>query len=111
MIAEFPKRYHRADWVDSPGESAIDDFRKEHLNRPVYDEAAPGLLDENFLGGRRMFSIATWSYGDFLLTPPTVLWALLRANLVGTTTSVSKVDPDKVADEFKRLLTLAGKSS
>ena len=64
------------------------------------------MLNEDLIGGARSFDVGTWSYGDLLLTPPTVLWALLRATQIGTTTP-AKIDPGKIADEFERLLTLA----
>jgi hypothetical protein len=110
LIAGFPRHEHDFVWSASRTDSAIDSFRKQRLVRPVYDEAAPGLLNESFVKGGRLFDAATWSYGAFLLTPPTVLWALLRATYVGTT-KPAKIDHEKVADEFERLLTLACKSS
>jgi hypothetical protein len=109
LIAGFPRHEHNFVWSASRTDSAIDSFRKQRLVRPVYDEAAQGLLNESFVGGGRMFDAATWSYGAFLLTPPTVLWALLRATYVGTTTP-AKINSDRVADEFERLLTLACES-
>jgi hypothetical protein len=109
LIAGFLKRKYLVSWLDSSTVSAIDDFRQNRLIRLVYDEAAPGLLNESFVGGARLFDVATWAYGDFLLTPPTVLWALLRATYVGTT-KPAKIDSDKVAVEFRRLLTLACES-
>ena len=109
LIAGFPRRKHDVNWINSPSEPAIDNFRRKHLVRQVHDEAAPGLLNESFVGGGRMYDAATWAYGDFLLTPPTVLWALLRATYVGTT-KAAEIDHKKVADEFERLLTLACES-
>lgn len=111
LIAGFPKRKSHVTWLDSSAFSAIEDFRRKRLaRRQVYDEAAPALLNESYVGGSRMFDAATWSHSSFLHTPPTVLWALLRATYVGTTTP-AEIDSDKVADEFERLLTLACKSS
>jgi len=109
LIAGFPRSKHDVEWIDSPTDPAVDNFRRNRLIRHVYEEAAPGLLNENCVGGGLVFDIATWPYGDFLLTPPTVLWALLRATHVGTTTP-AKIDTDKVADEFERLLKLACES-
>jgi hypothetical protein len=111
LIAGFPRSRHNAKWTNSPTGSAIDTFRRRDLIRQVYDEAAPGLLNQSYVGGGRIFDAATRAYGDFLLTPPTVLWALLRATYVGTTVLPAKIDSDKVADEFERLLKLACKSS
>jgi hypothetical protein len=109
LIAGFFRHEHSSLWSASPTDSAIDNFRKQRLVRPVYDEAAPALLKETCVGGGRMFDAATWSYGNFLLTPPTVLWALLRATYVGTT-KPAEIDHNRVANEFERLLKLACES-
>lgn len=108
LIAGFLRRTFNFSWADNPDKATIDGFRKRSLVRQAYDEAAPSLLKEPFVGGSRTLDAATWSYGSFLLTPPTVLWALLRATYVGTTTP-AEIDGDKVADEFERLLKLACK--
>jgi hypothetical protein len=81
----------------------------EHIRiRQVYEDPAPALVDQSWVAGGRAFEVGTWSYADFLLTPPTVLWALLRAEHVGTT-KPAKLEHGKVAEEFERLLTLACK--
>ena len=105
-IANCLRRRHSVAWRDIRGDPQANRFVSYQTTRSVYDEAAPKLLDEDFIGGNRVFDVATWSYGSFLLTPPTVLWTLLRATHVGTT-SPAQIDHDKVADEFERLLTLA----
>jgi len=109
-MAGFPRRRHDVNWGKSLKYPAISRFQDNSLIRQVYDEATPGLLSEDFMEGGRVFDVATWSYGSFLLTPPTVLWALLRATHVGTTRPAT-IDSDKVADEFERLLKLACKLS
>ena len=106
LIAGFTRRDHNIKWRKFPQKSAIWRFRRDSVSRPLYDEEAPGLLNEDRIEGARSFDVGTWSYGDLLLTPPTVLWALLRATQIGTTTP-AKIDPGKIADEFERLLTLA----
>jgi hypothetical protein len=110
LIASFVTRGHDVIWDDDQSCSLIEYFARQRLVRQVYDEPAPDLLNQSDVVGSRMFEVGTWSYGNFLLTPPTVLWALSRATYVGTTTP-AKIDHKKVADEFERLLKLACKLS
>jgi hypothetical protein len=77
--------------------------------RPKYDDPAPGLEGSGAISGGKIVDLGAWGYNRFLQVPPSAVWALLRATHVGTT-KPAEIDPDKVAEEFERLLTLACKS-
>ena len=109
IAASWLKRYLCTIW-NHEDRSPREDFQSQIKYRDPFDEPATGLLDEGTVKGGRCFDVGTWAYGSVILTSPTVLWALLRATHVGTTTPAA-IDSEKVAEEFERLLTLACKSS
>lgn len=108
LIAGFVKRDHDVVWSHpSKGDSSPEKFFDIHRRtRHVYEDPLPGLKGEGRVPDARVFDVGTWPYTHFLLTPPTVIWALLRATHVGTTTP-AKIDHKKVGNEFERLHTLA----
>lgn len=110
LIAGFVKRDHHVVWNNASGGSPADFFANNRRYRPLYGGPAPGLIEIDAMNGGKLFEIGTWRYIQILLTPPTVVWALLRATHVGTITP-AKINYDKVAEEFERLLTLACTSS
>lgn len=106
-MSGFIEREHSTKWTTEPGLGTTSErLSRKRFYQQAHEKPAPGLLDADFAAGGRTFEAGTWSYGDFLLTSPTVLWALLRATHVGTTTP-ARLDHGKVAKEFERLLTLA----
>jgi hypothetical protein len=110
LSAGFLKHWHDLIWGGDPNPNPRERLAAQRNARETYEPPAPGLVNVGYLEGGKMFEPGTIGYGAFLLISPTVLWALYRATHVGTTTP-AKIDHNKVAKEFERLLTLACESS
>jgi hypothetical protein len=102
LISHWVKKYHHINWEKHSGPFV------PWISRRSYEEAVQGLKDVCEIGGAGIFEVGGWAYQTLLVTPPTVVWALLRATHLGTT-QAAEIDYDVVAEEFEKLLTRACK--
>jgi len=107
LAASWIRSHHNVSWTQASTDNSnnLDPFTGVDVS-PDFEDRAPALQDCLAMPGERVFDIGTWAYWRFLKLSPTTAWALLRATHVGTTQH-AKLDHNKVATEFERLLTLA----
>jgi hypothetical protein len=108
LAAPFIRDYNHKVWggtpAPDPGPAGLP-FLRDNV-RQTYETPAPGLKSHRTVSGGQIFDLGTWRYETFLKLPPTTVWALLRATVVGTS-EPAEIDYGSVAREFERLLTLA----